>query len=149
MDEGPRADTTVEALAGLKAVFKNNGTVTAGNSSQVSDGAAMVLVVSRKYAESHGLKPIARLVKYAVVGVAPEIMGIGPADAIPAVLRKAGISLDKIDLIELNEAFAAQSLAVLKALEVPRGEGERERRRHRPGPSPRLHRHQADRQPAE
>ncbi|MEO6095755.1 MAG: acetyl-CoA C-acyltransferase [Fibrobacteria bacterium] len=119
MDEGPRADTTVEALAGLKAVFKANGTVTAGNSSQVSDGAAMVLVVSRKYAESHGLKPIARLVKYAVVGVPPEIMGIGPADAIPAVLRKAGLSLDKVDLIELNEAFAAQSLAVLKALNFP------------------------------
>jgi acetyl-CoA acyltransferase len=119
MDEGPRADTTVEALAGLKAVFKNNGTVTAGNSSQVSDGAAMVLVTSRQYAESHGLKPIARLVKYAVVGVAPEIMGIGPADAIPAVLKKAGVSLDKVDLIELNEAFAAQSLAVLKALNFP------------------------------
>ncbi len=119
MDEGPRADTTVEALAGLKAVFKNNGTVTAGNSSQVSDGAAMVLVTSRKYAESHGLKPIARLVKYAVVGVPPEIMGIGPADAIPAVLRKAGVSLDQVDLIELNEAFAAQSLAVLKALKFP------------------------------
>jgi acetyl-CoA acyltransferase len=119
IDEGPRADTTVEALAGLKAVFKANGTVTAGNSSQVSDGAAMVLVVSRKYAESHGLKPIARLVKYAVVGVPPEIMGIGPADAIPAVLRKAGISIDQVDLIELNEAFAAQSLAVLKALNFP------------------------------
>jgi acetyl-CoA acyltransferase len=119
MDEGPRADTTVEALAGLKAVFKANGTVTAGNSSQVSDGAAMVLVVSRKYAESHGLKPIARLVKYAVVGVPPEIMGIGPADAIPAVLRKAGISIDQVDLIELNEAFAAQSLAVLKTLNFP------------------------------
>ena len=119
MDEGPRADTTVEALAGLKAVFKNNGTVTAGNSSQVSDGAAMTLVVSRKYAESHGLKPIARLVKFAVTGCAPEIMGIGPAEAIPAVLRKAGISLDKIDLIELNEAFAAQSLAVLKAINFP------------------------------
>jgi acetyl-CoA acyltransferase len=119
MDEGPRADTTAEALAGLKAVFKNNGTVTAGNSSQVSDGAAMVLVTSRKYAESHGLKPIARLVKYAVVGVAPEIMGIGPADAIPAVLKKAGVSLDQVDLIELNEAFAAQSLAVLKALKFP------------------------------
>ncbi|MDB5104629.1 MAG: acetyl-CoA C-acyltransferase [Fibrobacteres bacterium] len=119
MDEGPRADTTVEALAGLKAVFKNNGTVTAGNSSQVSDGAAMMLLTSRKYADSHGLKAIARLVKYAVVGVAPEIMGIGPADAIPAVLKKAGISMDQIDLIELNEAFAAQSLAVLKALKFP------------------------------
>jgi acetyl-CoA acyltransferase len=119
VDEGPREDTTVEALAGLKAVFKNNGTVTAGNSSQVSDGAAMMLLTSRRYADSHGLKPIARLVKYAVVGVPPEIMGIGPADAIPAVLRKAGISIDKVDLIELNEAFAAQSLAVLKALKFP------------------------------
>jgi acetyl-CoA acyltransferase len=119
VDEGPRADTTVEALAALKAVFKNNGTVTAGNSSQVSDGAAMTLLTSRKYAEAHGLKPIARLVKYAVVGVPPEIMGIGPADAIPAVLRKAGVSIDQIDLIELNEAFAAQSLAVLKAIRFP------------------------------
>ena len=118
-DEGPRADTTVEALAALKAVFKANGTVTAGNSSQVSDGAAMTLLTSRKYAESHGLKPIARLVKYAVVGVPPEIMGIGPADAIPAVLRKAGVSIDQVDLIELNEAFAAQSLAVLRALKFP------------------------------
>jgi acetyl-CoA acyltransferase len=119
VDEGPRADTTLEALASLKPAFKNNGTVTAGNSSQVSDGAAMTLVVSRKYAESHGLKPIARLVKFAVTGCAPELMGIGPADAIPAVLRKAGISKDKIDLIELNEAFAAQSLAVLKAIDFP------------------------------
>jgi acetyl-CoA acyltransferase len=93
--------------------------VTAGNSSQVSDGAAMTLVVSRKYAEAHGLQPIARLVKFAVTGCAPELMGIGPADAIPAVLRKAGISKDKIDLIELNEAFAAQSLAVLKSIDFP------------------------------
>ena len=118
-DEGPRADTTLEALGGLKAAFKANGTVTAGNSSQVSDGAAMTLVVSRKFAESRGLKPIARLVKYAVVGCAPEIMGIGPAEAIPAVLKKAGLSKDQIDLIELNEAFASQSLAVLKALDFP------------------------------
>jgi len=118
-DEGPRADTTLEALGGLKAAFKINGTVTAGNSSQVSDGAAMTLVVSRKFAESRGLKPIARLVKYAVVGCAPEIMGIGPAEAIPAVLKKAGLSKDQIDLIELNEAFASQSLAVLKALDFP------------------------------
>jgi len=119
VDEGPRADTTLEALAGLKAAFKNNGTVTAGNSSQVSDGAAMTLVVSRKFAESRGLKPIARLVKFAVVGCAPEIMGIGPAEAIPAVLKKAGISKEQIDLIELNEAFASQSLAVLKAIDFP------------------------------
>ena len=119
VDEGPRSDTTLEALAALKPAFKNNGSVTAGNSSQVSDGAAMTLVVSRKFAESRGLQPIARLVKYAVVGCAPEIMGIGPAEAIPAVLRKAGLSQDKIDLIELNEAFASQSLAVLKALNIP------------------------------
>jgi len=119
MDEGPRGDTTLEALGGLKAAFKNNGTVTAGNSSQVSDGAAMTLVVSRKFAESRGLKPIARLVKFAVVGCAPEIMGIGPAEAIPAVLKKAGISKDQIDLIELNEAFASQSLAVLKSIDFP------------------------------
>jgi len=119
VDEGPRADTTLEALGGLKAAFKNNGTVTAGNSSQVSDGAAMTLVVSRKFAESRGLKPIARLVKFAVVGCAPEIMGIGPAEAIPAVLKKAGISKNQIDLIELNEAFASQSLAVLKSIDFP------------------------------
>lgn len=118
VDEGPRSDTSVEALKGLKPAFKNNGTVTAGNSSQMSDGAAMVLVVSRKYAESHGLKPIARLVKYAVTGCAPEIMGIGPAAAIPAVLKKAGLSQDQVDLFELNEAFAAQSLAVMKDLKL-------------------------------
>lgn len=115
-DEGPRADTTLEALAKLKPVFKNGGTVTAGNSSQTSDGAAMVLVTSRAYAEERGLKPLARLVKYAVVGVPPDIMGIGPAFAIPKVLEKAGLSLSQIDLIELNEAFAAQSVACLKEL---------------------------------
>jgi acetyl-CoA acyltransferase len=119
VDEGPRGDTSVEALGALKPVFKANGSVTAGNSSPVSDGAAMTLLTSRKYAESHGLKPIARLLKYAVVGVAPEIMGIGPAEAIPAVLKMAGLTLDKIDLFELNEAFAAQSLAVLRALNIP------------------------------
>lgn len=118
VDEGPRADTSLDALKGLKPAFKNNGTVTAGNSSQVSDGAAMVLVASREYAESHGLKPIARLVKYAVTGCAPEIMGIGPAGAIPAVLKKAGISQDQVDLFELNEAFAAQSLAVMQELKL-------------------------------
>ena len=115
-DEGPRADTSVEALAKLKPVFKMSGSVTAGNSSQVSDGAAMVLLTSKSYAEKHGLKPMARLLKYAVVGVAPEVMGIGPAFAIPAVLKKAGISLSQIDLFEINEAFASQSLAVVKEL---------------------------------
>jgi acetyl-CoA acyltransferase len=119
VDEGPRADTSSEALGALKPVFKANGSVTAGNSSQVSDGAAMMLLTSRKYATAHGLKPIARLVKYAVVGVAPEIMGIGPAEAIPAVLKMAGMTLDQIDLFELNEAFAAQALAVIKTLKIP------------------------------
>ncbi len=119
VDEGPRADTSIEALKGLKPAFKNNGTVTAGNSSQVSDGAAMALVTSRAYAEKNGLKPIARLVKYAVTGCAPEIMGMGPAGAIPAVLKKAGLSADQIDLYELNEAFAAQALAVMRELKLP------------------------------
>ncbi len=119
IDEGPRGDTSLEALKGLKPVFKANGTVTAGNSSQVSDGAAMLLLTSKKYADAHGLKPLARLIKYVVTGVAPEVMGIGPAYAIPAVLKKAGLTLDQIDLMELNEAFAAQSLAVLRELKFP------------------------------
>jgi acetyl-CoA acyltransferase len=118
-DEGPRADTSIEALAKLKPAFKATGSVTAGNSSQVSDGAAMVLVTSREYAQAHGLKPIARLVKYAVTGCAPEIMGIGPALAIPAVLKKAGLPIEKVDLFELNEAFAAQALAVVRELKIP------------------------------
>ncbi len=117
-DEGPRADTSLEALSSLKPVFKNNGTVTAGNSSQVSDGAASVLLTSSEYAKSHGLKPMARLLKFAVVGVPPEIMGIAPAYAIPSVLKKAGLSLDQIDLFEINEAFASQTLAVLKELKL-------------------------------
>jgi acetyl-CoA acyltransferase len=108
----------MDALRGLKPAFKQGGTVTAGNSSQVSDGAAAVLVVSRAFAEKHGLKPMARLLQYSVVGVAPEVMGIGPAFAIPAALKKAGLSLGQIDLIELNEAFAAQGLAVVKELGV-------------------------------
>jgi len=116
VDEGPRADTSLEALKGLKPAFKQNGTVTAGNSSQVSDGAAMTLVVSRKYAEEKGLKPLARLISFAAAGVPPEIMGIGPVQAIPQTLKKAGLSLNQIDLIELNEAFAAQSLAVIREL---------------------------------
>ena len=116
LDEGPRGDTTVEALRALNPVFKLNGTVTAGNSSQVSDGAAAVIVTSRSYAEAHGLKPIARLIKYAVSGVAPEIMGIGPAYAIPKVLEKAGLSMDDIDLFEINEAFASQALYCIREL---------------------------------
>jgi len=115
-DEGPRADTSLEALKSLKAAFKVNGTVTAGNSSQVSDGAAVVLLTTRAYADKKGLKPLARLLKFAVTGVAPEIMGIGPLYAIPMVLKKAGLTLSQIDLFELNEAFAAQSLAVVREL---------------------------------
>lgn len=114
VDEGPRADTSIERLAGLKSAFITNGTVTAGNSSQTSDGAAAVLIVSEKILKELNLTPIARLVTYQVAGVHPEIMGIGPVEAIPAALKKAGLSLSDIGLTELNEAFAAQSLAVIR-----------------------------------
>jgi acetyl-CoA acyltransferase len=113
-DEGPRADTSLEALAKLKPVFAANGTVTAGNSSQTSDGAAMALVMSERKARELGLEPRLRFVKFAVAGVPPEIMGIGPAVAIPKVLAMAGLTLDDIGVIELNEAFAAQALAVIR-----------------------------------
>jgi len=113
-DEGPRADTNLEALAKLKPAFKDGGTVTAGNSSQVSDGAAGVVIMSSEKAQALGLKPLARFVDFAVGGVPPELMGIGPIVAIPKALKMAGMSLKDIDLIELNEAFAAQSLAVLR-----------------------------------
>jgi acetyl-CoA acyltransferase len=115
-DEGPRADTTLEALAKLRPVFHAKGTVTAGNSSQTSDGAAAVMVMSRRRAEELGLKPLARFVAFAVGGVPPEIMGMGPVVAVPKVLKLAGLTLDQIDLIELNEAFAAQALAVMREL---------------------------------
>jgi len=115
-DEGPRADTSIEALAKLKPVFAANGSVTAGNSSQTSDGAAFVMVVSEQFLKENNLTPIARLVSYATVGVPPRIMGIGPIEAIPKALSKAGLKLDDIDLIELNEAFASQSLAVIRQL---------------------------------
>lgn len=115
-DEGPRADTSVEALAKLKPVFAANGSVTAGNSSQTSDGAAFVMVMSGKMVRELNLKPIARLVSYAVAGVPPRVMGIGPIAAIPLVLKKAGMKLNDIELIELNEAFASQSLAVIREL---------------------------------
>jgi acetyl-CoA acyltransferase len=114
-DEGPRADTSLEALAKLKPVFHVNGTVTAGNSSQTSDGAAMALVMSAGKAKELGLKPKARLVSFAVAGVPPEIMGIGPVVAIPKALALAGLKLEDIGVIELNEAFAAQALAVIRA----------------------------------
>jgi len=115
-DEGPRADTTAEALAKLKPAFHAKGVVTAGNSSQTSDGAAVVVVMSRKKAEELGLKPLARFVSFAVGGVAPEIMGMGPVVAVPKALRLAGLKLEDIDVIELNEAFACQALAVMGEL---------------------------------
>jgi acetyl-CoA acyltransferase len=114
-DEGPRADTSLEALAKLKPVFHVNGTVTAGNSSQTSDGAAAALVMSDTYARKLGLKAKARMVSFATAGVPPEIMGIGPVVAIPKALALAGLSLDQIGVIELNEAFGAQALAVIRA----------------------------------
>ncbi len=113
-DEGPRGDTTKEALAQLKPVFMNGGTVTGGNSSQMSDGAAFVLMMSEEMVKKLDLEPIARLVSYKVVGVEPRIMGIGPVDAIPAAIKMAGLKLKDIDLFELNEAFASQSLAVIR-----------------------------------
>jgi acetyl-CoA acyltransferase len=118
VDEGPRRDTSAEALAKLKPVFAVKGTVTAGNSSQTSDGAAAVVVMSREKADALGLKPLARFLSFAVAGVPPEIMGIGPVAAIPKALKIAGLSLEEIDLIELNEAFAAQAIAVIRQLEM-------------------------------
>ncbi|CDS91660.1 acetyl-CoA C-acyltransferase [Sphingobacterium faecium] len=115
-DEGPRADSSIEALSKLRPVFAADGVVTAGNSSQTSDGAAFVLVVSEKKMKELNLKPIARLVSYAVAGVPPRIMGIGPIFAIPKALEMAGLNKEDIDLFELNEAFASQSLAVIREL---------------------------------
>lgn len=115
-DEGPRRGTTVEALSSLKPVFAQGGSVTAGNSSQTSDGAAFVMVMSERMVKELNIKPIARLVSYQVVGLEPRIMGVGPLTAIPAVLKHAGLKQDDIDLFELNEAFASQSLAVIKGL---------------------------------
>jgi acetyl-CoA acyltransferase len=118
-DEGPRADTSAEALAKLRPVFHVRGTVTAGNSSQTSDGAAAVVVVSERKLAELGLTPLARFVTYAAAGVPPEIMGIGPVAAIPIALARAGLSLDDLDLIELNEAFACQALAVIREAGLP------------------------------
>jgi len=117
-DEGPRADTTPEALAKLRPVFHARGTVTAGNSSQTSDGAGGVVVMSRERADEFGFKPLARFVSYAVGGVPPEIMGMGPVVAVPKALKLAGLTLDQIDLIELNEAFACQATAVMRELGI-------------------------------
>jgi acetyl-CoA acyltransferase len=114
VDEGPRRDTSLERLAALRPVFREGGTVTAGNASPLNDGAAAVLLVSDAYAKAHGLKPLARVLSAAVAGVPPRIMGIGPVPATKKALERAGLSLEDLGLIELNEAFAAQSLAVLR-----------------------------------
>lgn len=117
-DEGVRADTSLEGLAKLKPAFSIGGSVTAGNSSQTSDGAAFVIVMSERMIQELGLKPIARLVNCASAGVHPRVMGIGPIEAIPKVLKQAGMRLEEVDLFELNEAFASQSLAVIRTLEL-------------------------------
>ncbi len=117
-DEGPRRDTSLQALGNLKPVFQMGGTVTAGNSSQTSDGAGAVVVMNREKAEAMGLKPLVRMVSFAVAGVPPEVMGIGPVAAIPKALKIAGLNLDDIGVIELNEAFAAQAVAVIRQLEI-------------------------------
>ena len=117
-DEGPRADTTLEGLAKLRPVFAAKGSVTAGNSSQMSDGAAALILVSERFLKEHNLTPIGRFVSFAVKGVDPKIMGIGPKEAIPLALKTAGLTINDIDWIELNEAFAAQSLAVMRDLDL-------------------------------
>jgi len=117
-DEGPRTDTNIEALGKLKPVFAANGSVTAGNSSQTSDGAAFVIVMGERMVTELGLKPIARLVNCVSAGVHPRLMGIGPVEAVPKVLKRAGMNLGQIDLVELNEAFASQSLAVIRTLGI-------------------------------
>ena len=118
-DELVRADTTAEGLAKLRPAFKATGTVTAGNASPFSDGAAAVLLMRRSVAEAHGLRPLARFVNFAVAGVDPDIMGVGPLKAVPKALARAGMSMDDLDLIEFNEAFAAQVLAVMRELKMP------------------------------
>ena len=118
VDEGPRKDTSLDVLSNLRPAFKVNGQVTAGNSSQMSDGAAFVVVMSEEMVNKLNLKPIARMVSYATAGVEPSIMGIGPVKAVPKALKMAGLNINEIDQIELNEAFAAQALSVIKALEL-------------------------------
>lgn len=117
-DEGPRADTSIEALTKLRPVFAQKGSVTAGNSSQMSDGAAILMLMSEELVKQYNLTPIARLVSYATAGVPPRLMGIGPVKAIPKALKQANLKLKDIELIELNEAFAAQSLAVIRELDI-------------------------------
>ena len=117
-DEGPRKDTSIEALSKLRPVFSNTGSVTAGNSSQMSDGAAFVMIASESYIKKHNIEPIARLINYSVAGLPPKIMGVGPIKAIPKVLNKTNLKISDIQLIELNEAFASQSLAVINELNL-------------------------------
>ena len=117
-DEGPRRGTTMEALAGLRPVFRQNGTVTAGNSSQTSDGASFVMIMSERMVKELGITPRARLVGYATEGIDPRIMGMGPIEAVPKVLKQTGLKLNDIEQVELNEAFAAQSLAVIRELDL-------------------------------
>src|SRR5262249_49491345 len=118
-DEHVRPDTTLQALSQLRPVFDKNGTITAGNASGINDAAAALVLMQRERAEAQGLKPLGRLVDYAFGGVEPQVMGIGPVPAIRSVLQKTGLSLDEIDVIELNEAFAAQALAVAQELRLP------------------------------
>lgn len=145
VDEGPRADTSLEALASLKPAFHAKGTVTAGNSSQTSDGAAAAVVMSAERAHALDIEPLARFVSFATAGCLPEEMGVGPVYAIPKALKAAGLTLDQIDLIELNEAFAAQSLAVMKQLHLDPAKVNINGGSHRIGSSTRLHRRQAHR----
>ena len=144
VDEGPRADTSLEALLALKPAFHAKGTVTAGNSSQTSDGAAAAVVMSAERAKALGITPLARYVSFATAGYKPEEMGLGPVFAIPKALKMAGLKLSDIDVIELNEAFAAQSLAVIKEGRAGSGAGESERRRDRVGASAGMHRGEVD-----
>ena len=144
-DEGPRADTSLEALARLKPVFHVQGTVTAGNASQTSDGAAMALIMSDKQAKEYGFKPKARFVSFATGGVPPEIMGIGPVVAIPKALALAGIKMEDLGVVELNEAFASQALAVIRTAGLNPGYRQRQWRSGRAGSSARLHRSQTHR----
>ena len=139
-DEGVRADTTAEKLGKLRPVFKEGGSTTAGNSSQVSDGAAACIVTKRSVAQKLGLPIFGVFRSFAAVGVEPAVMGIGPAVAIPAAVQKAGISLQDVDVYEINEAFASQAAEAGH----PRREGQPQRRRDCPRPPPRLHRRQAD-----
>ncbi len=118
-DEGIRRETSLEVLSKLKPAFKPDGSVTAGNASSLNDGAAMLTVCSAEYAAAHGLRPLVEIVSYATVGVDPSVMGIGPAAAVPLALERAGLTVANIDLFELNEAFAAQSIAVVRSLDLP------------------------------